>query len=298
MPGRSCSFHPAELSPAEREIERNVRAHIQAIATEIGERHKDSPLNLERSRKYVVDSLESIGYTVAHHTFDNGVNISAQTSASENKIIVVGAHYDTVPGSPGANDNGSGVAALLELARLFAGRTTCKQIRFVAFDNEEHVGQPATAMGSNVYAQHCKAQSEEIVGMWSLETIGYFCSDADSQRYPEPFDLFYPTTADFVAFVGNAQSRQWVRRSVDAFRRAKAFPAEGVAAPKKFADINRSDNWGFSQAGYPALMVTDTANFRYRHYHTEHDTPDKVSYVQLARLVRVLSETLSALADS
>jgi Zn-dependent M28 family amino/carboxypeptidase len=154
-------------------------------------------------------------------------------------------------------------------------------------------------MGSHVYAAECAARGERITGMWSLETLGSYSTEPHSQRYPAPFDLFYPTTATFVAFVGDETSMAWIHRSISAFRRIRpGFPSEGVAAPTKSADINRSDNWGFWQAGYPALMVTDTANFRSDAYHTPADTPEKVNFRALARLANVLHETLKELSKS
>jgi len=296
MPGRTCLLDSTPLNSSEQETEVNARSHIHTLATTIGERHKALPDTLLRTRSYLTDTLQKYGYTVVEHPFEDGVNLIAELPATSKELIVVGAHFDTVPGSPGANDNGSGIAALLELARLLRDTQPGKRIRFVAFDNEEHVGQPATAMGSYAYAQLCRARQEQIVGMWALETLGYFCAEANSQKYPQPFDLFYPTVGNFVAFVGNDASRNWVRKSVSTFRQLRKFPAEGVAAPAKFADINRSDNWGFGQAGYPALMVTDTANFRYPHYHKGEDTKDKVHYRELARLIQVLSKTLSQVA--
>lgn len=296
MPGRTTAFRIEPATELEVQLEANARKHIETLAGSIGERHKLKPDALLRTRHYISATFDSFGYHVTEHVFADGINLVAESSLNTGApVILVGAHFDTVPGSPGANDNGSGIAALLELARLFAGKTSGIELRFVAFDNEEHVGQPPTAMGSHVYAQFCREHGEQIVGMWSLETLGYFSQEPNSQRYPSPFDLFYPTTGDFVAFVGNADSSSWVHRSIAAFRAAKAFPSEGVSAPQKLADINRSDQWGFWQAGYQALMVTDTANFRYPHYHGPEDTPDKVSFHELARVIRVLSETLSTL---
>lgn len=296
MPGRSSKFSPIELSELERQLESAARLHVEALATTIGERHKQRPDALQAAREYISSMFERFGYEVERHEFEDGVNLAAHAPIRTHRTIIVGAHFDTVPDSPGANDNGSGVAAMLELARIMRSLDAVANIRFVAFDNEEHVGQPATAMGSHVYAQRCKEREEEIIGMWSLETLGYFSHAAGSQRYPSPFDLFYPTTGDFLAFVGNHASREWVNNSVTAFRKCAAFPSEGAAPPQKFADVNRSDHWGFWQAGYPALMVTDTANFRYPHYHSAEDTADKVSYRELARVIRVLSESLAALA--
>jgi hypothetical protein len=282
MPGSSCGFDEAQ-SETEREIEANLRAHVEMLASRIGERHKGVPQQLTRTRAYIAERLRESGRDVREHRFADGVNLVAGDGD-----IIVGAHFDTVPGSPGANDNASGIAVMLELARLLPD----SRLRFVGFDNEEHVGQPATAMGSYCYAQECSSRAEKISGMWSLETLGCYLQEAGSQRYPQPFDMFYPTIGNFVAFVGNDASRDWVRRCVREFRRAGAFPCEGLAAPSKYADIDRSDQWGFWQFGYPALMVTDTAEFRYAAYHTPQDTPEKLNYRALARVTRVLGDVL------
>lgn len=297
MPGRSCNIQRSELSDVEQALSTNLRRHIEVLAADIGVRHRENADSLERARQYLTHELRSLGYDVAEHHFAHGINLIAeQAHHLEAELVVVGAHYDTVPVSPGANDNASGVAAVIELARMFAGGASRKRcLRFVLFDNEEHVGQPPTEMGSYAYAKLCRENDERLAGMWSLETIGHFSDAPQSQRYPEPFDLFYPTVGNFVAFVSSANSGKWLRESIQAFRRVARFPSQGVSAPPRFKDINRSDHWGFAEHGYPALMITDTANFRYEHYHKPEDTPDKVNYKSLARLVDALFEALSQL---
>jgi Zn-dependent M28 family amino/carboxypeptidase len=213
------------------------------------------------------------------------------------EIIVVGAHYDSVAGSPGANDNASGVAALLELARLLAGTALPRSVRFVAFANEEAPFFYGDEMGSNRYAARAQVQGERIVAMLSLETLGYYTDQPGSQRYPFPFSLFYPDTGNFIGFVGNFSSRALVRRAIGAFRAATSFPSEGVAAPSGMEGVHWSDHWSFWQAGYPAIMVTDTALFRYPHYHAATDTPEQLDYNGLARVTGGLAEVIGALAS-
>jgi hypothetical protein len=134
--------------------------------------------------------------------------------------------------------------------------------------------------------------------MLSLETIGFFSDVAGSQRYPLPFGLLYPRTGNFIAFVGNIASRALVRRSIAAFRQHTAFPSEGVAAPGWMTGIGWSDHWAFWQEGYPGVMVTDTALFRYAPYHTRADTPDQINYEHMARVVAGLARVVTALADA
>jgi Zn-dependent M28 family amino/carboxypeptidase len=222
--------------------------------------------------------------------------IPGGTQAQE--IVLVGGHYDTVPVSPGANDNATGTAAVLELARLLAGQQRARTVRFVAFVNEEAPFFKTDAMGSRAYARRARAGGEQIVAMLSLETMGFFSDVAGSQHYPGPFGLLYPRTGNFIAFVGNIASRALVRRSIAAFRQHTAFPSEGVAAPGWMTGIGWSDHWAFWQEGYPGVMVTDTALFRYAPYHTRADTPDRINYEHMARVVAGLARVVTALADA
>ena len=203
-------------------------------------------------------------------------------------------------GSPGANDNGSGVAALLALARRFAGKSFPRTLRFVAFVNEEPPMFQATGeMGSYVYAGRCRANGDRIEAMMSLETIGYYSNTPHSQRYPLlGLGLLYPTTGNFVGFVGNVSSRALVREAIGQFRQHAQVPAQGAAMPSIIPGIGWSDQWAFWQHGYPGIMITDTAPFRYPHYHAASDTPDKLDYDTMARVVQGLEKVIDHLARS
>jgi Zn-dependent M28 family amino/carboxypeptidase len=166
----------------------------------------------------------------------------------------------------------------------------------VAFVNEEAPFSYSELMGSRVYARRAHARNEDIVAMFSLETIGYYSDTAGSQSYPFPFSLFYPDAGNFIGFVGNAMSRTLVRRVVASYRRQTHFPSEGIAAPEWVTGVAWSDHWSFWREGYPAVMVTDTAPFRYPYYHTAADTPDKIDYGRLARVVAGLASVISELA--
>ncbi|MDX1777024.1 MAG: M28 family peptidase, partial [Desulfobulbales bacterium] len=139
---------------------------------------------------------------------------------------------------------------------------------------------------------------ENIVGMLSLETMGYYSEAPGSQNYPFPFSFFYPGTANFIGFVGNIRSRHLVKLSLAAFRRSTMFPSEGTAAPGWVTGIGWSDHWSFWREGYRAIMVTDTALFRYDQYHTRQDTPEKISYEPLARVTGGLAEVIVELANT
>jgi Zn-dependent M28 family amino/carboxypeptidase len=213
------------------------------------------------------------------------------------EIVLVGAHYDSVPVSQGANDNASGVAAVLEIARLLRTEPFSRTVRFVAFVNEEPPFFQTGEMGSRVYASQSRKRGEKIIAMISLETIGYYSNKKGSQNYPFPFSLFYPDTADFIGFVGNTASRQLVHQVIGLFRKKTLFPSEGIAAPTWILGIDWSDHWSFNEEGYPALMITDTAFFRYDAYHTRQDTPDKIDYERMARVVRGISDIVCELAS-
>ena len=200
-------------------------------------------------------------------------------------IVVVGAHYDAAPGTPAANDNGSGTAALLALARRLVALEPQTTLRLVAYANEEPPHFKTEAMGSLVNARRAKERGDDIVAMLSLETIGYCRDEPGTQPYPFPFSAFYPSEGNFLAVVGDTASRALVHRVVESFRANAAFPCEGVAAPSFIPGIDWSDHWSYWQQGWPAVMLTDTAVFRYPHYHEPSDTPDKLDYERLARVV-------------
>ena len=214
------------------------------------------------------------------------------------EIVLVGAHYDSVLGSPGANDNGSGVAALLEIAAMISDRSLPRTVRLAAFVNEEPPFFMTPLMGSRVYARRARRAGDRIIAMFSLETIGCYDHRPGSQRYPLPFTAFYPNTGNFIGFVSNLTSRKLLRRAISSFRSHTRFPSEGVAAPGWFTGIGWSDHWSFWKENYPAVMITDTALFRYSPYHTRFDTPEKISYADLARVVAGIQRVVTDLAEN
>lgn len=189
-------------------------------------------------------------------------------------------------------------SATLALARRFADRQPARTVRFVLFVNEESPYFQTEAMGSLVYARECRQRGDNIVAMFSLETIGYYSDRPGSQQYPWPLSAVYPSTGNFIAFVGNIASDHLVKQVVESFRRHAQFPSEGGALPGVIPGVGWSDHWSFWQAGYPALMVTDTAPFRYAHYHSAEDAPDKLDYESTARVVVGLDTVLDEMANS
>jgi Zn-dependent M28 family amino/carboxypeptidase len=257
---------------------------------------------LASAANYIEADFVRAGYDVRRHEYEvfgvacHNLEIEILGRTRPEEIVIIGAHYDSVPGSPAANDNGSGVAAILCLAQRFAEKATNRTLRFVAFVNEEPPYFQTRQMGSWVYARRCRQQGEAVTAMLSLETIGYYSDSPNSQKYPLPFGLLYPSTGDFIAFVGNTASGDLVRRVVRTFRDSEQFPSEGAALPEWIPGVGFSDHWSFWQEGYSALMVTDTAMFRYPYYHTSQDTADKVDFQKTARVVRGLEAVIADLA--
>jgi Zn-dependent M28 family amino/carboxypeptidase len=223
-------------------------------------------------------------------------NIEAEIPGARPEVLLIGAHYDSVFGSPGANDNGTGVAATLALARRFASIKSEHTLRFVAFVNEEPPYFLSGEMGSLVYAGRCKARGDKISAMISLETIGYFSDASHSQTYPSPgLGIVYPRVGNFIGFVSNVRSRSLLRRVVALFRKHAKIPSEGAALPAFIPGVSWSDQWSFWHHGYPGIMVTDTAPFRYPYYHSSSDTPDKLDYDRFALVVSGMERVIEGL---
>src|SRR3954465_394490 len=300
VPGRSHTGPLPPLTPDQVQLAARLQEHVRAVASK--PHNVSHPQELERAALYIEGTLAGMGYQVDRQPFrvdgepcggegeevrNIGVASEPATSAADVRTLVVGAHYDSYAHAPGANDNGTGTAGVIELARLLVdlrGRSAIR-IRLVLFVNEEPPYFKSELMGSLVYAKRLKQSGEPMLGMFSLETLGFYSDAPHSQRYPPPLGLLYPTTGNFVAFVGLTSSRAFVRRTVASFRALAPFPSEGGTAPGIIPGIDWSDHWAFEQVGVPALMITDTALFRYPHYHTAADSPDKVDYERLTRVV-------------
>jgi Zn-dependent M28 family amino/carboxypeptidase len=280
-----------------------LRAHVDMLAGTIGERNLWHYEALEGAAQYISGQLTASGYTARRQTFElaklpmSNVEGVLEGTSRASEIVVVGAHYDSVSGCPGANDNGTGVAAVLELAQRLARTPRARTIRFVAFVNEEPPFFQTEHMGSAVYANAAKARGDRIAGMLSLETMGYYSDEPGSQRYPAPMGALYPDVGNFIGFVANVGSARLLLQARRAFKQRTSFPVQSAAAPAGIPGVGWSDHWSFWQAGYPAMMVTDTAPFRYPWYHTPDDTPDKIDYDSLAHVVDGLEAVIQVVAS-
>jgi Zn-dependent M28 family amino/carboxypeptidase len=292
MPGRSFTGALPAVTVAERSLADQIKADVTYLAGTVGNRDTDHPANLVKAADYIEAELVRAGWKVARHSYvvkgQTVFNLDAQIKGELDEIVLVGAHYDSVLGAPGANDNGSGVAAVLALGRRMAKEHPRRTLRLAAFVNEEPPYFQTDQMGSLVYAEECKARGDKIAAMMSIETIGCYSDQPGSQRYPSPFNLFYPKEGNFIAFVGNIGSADLVKRIVGKFRKDVRFPSEGAAVLGSIEGVGWSDHWSFWRCGYKAIMVTDTAPFRYRWYHTAGDTPERLDYERTARVVEGL----------
>ena len=276
-------------------LARRLRGHVETLATTIGERNVWRPHALADAADFVRRTWSGQGLAVrAQRYVAFGVDCEnlevafAGTKATD-EILLLGAHYDTVPGSPGADDNASGVAALLEISRLLAEAQPARTIRLVAFVNEEAPFFPFGEMGSRVYARAARVRGERIRTMLSLEMLGCYDEQPGSQRYPPLLRRFFPDRGNFIGFVSNLRSRRELREIVRAFRAHSDFPCESLATFPFVPGVSWSDHRSFWREGYRAAMVTDTAFYRYPHYHTPRDTPERLSYPAMARVVQGLA---------
>ena len=302
MPGNSYHGPLMPLSETELRLKNQLVKDLTILAEEVGERNLLKNKGLLAAAEFLESTLRNYPYKVSRHQYTvdtqacyNIVGEKLGTTKTQ-EIVVVGAHYDSLYGTAGANDNGSGVVALLAIARACADISTARTIRFVGFVNEEPPYFQTESMGSWVYAKQCRSNGDNIIGMISLETIGYYSDQKDSQQYPPPFSLFYPSVGNFIAFVGNLKSAKLLKNSIRAFRKQTKFPSEGVATWSVVPGIGWSDHWAFWQEGYPAFMVTDTAPFRYPYYHTVDDTVDKIDFDRFARVVNGLQKMVMIIA--
>lgn len=282
------------------ELQRDVRA----LAGTIGERNVTRPEALNAARDHIEAAFTRAGFTPKRETYSvSGVacsNVIAEIAGSsmQREIVVVGAHYDSVVGSPGANDNASGTAALLSLARHFSTTKPARTLRFVAFVNEEPPWFQTDDMGSRVHAKASRARGDDIVAMLSLETLGCYSDLEDSQRYPAPIlHLVYPSRGDFVAFVSNLSSRSLLREVIGKFRESRTLPSEGGALPEFVSGVGWSDHESFWREGYPAVMVTDTAVFRDTNYHEKSDMAEAVDFTRLGHVVVALEHVIEHLVS-
>jgi Zn-dependent M28 family amino/carboxypeptidase len=282
-----CNENHSEL------IER-LRTHVDVLAGVIGPRPLVLPAAFRAAATYVEQQLSAAGYAVARQTYsvagEEVANFVAELPGGprRDEIVVVGAHYDTVPGSPGADDNASAVAVLIEVARMMRGANPARTVRFVSFACEERPYCYTSDMGSRVYARECRLKGEKIVGMLCLEMVGFYSTERGSQKVPASIPRvihpLFPQRGDFLGAVANLRSWRLLWQFRRGFKRAVKFPLFSIALPEHVQEIRRSDNSSFWDQGYSALMLTDTSFLRNANYHQASDTPETLDYERMAEV--------------
>ena len=284
---------------------RKLHRHVRELSDVIGSRSVYEYDKIEEAKEYIVSWLYSWGYTPLLQTYTykgrKYSNIIAQIDGVKNpdEIVVIGAHYDTVHGTPGADDNASGVAVLLETCRALRGFSPDRTLRLIFFANEEPPLFRSDQMGSYVYAKYVKGIGENITGMVCLEMVGYYSNKVGEQSFPLPLmSKIYSTTPNFVAVIGNLSSRSLVRQVRNSLRAGARIPVETLTTLSFIPGVDFSDHRSFWKMGYPAVMITDTAFYRNPNYHTETDTINTLDFNRMTELLQGLVQAAKDLTSS
>ncbi|MBL7157238.1 MAG: M20/M25/M40 family metallo-hydrolase [Candidatus Omnitrophica bacterium] len=285
------------MTPVER-----LKGHVYKLSHEIGERNIYKYGNLNEAAEYIIEKFKSFGYEPEFQSYSacgkifKNIIVTKPGDEEPGKTLILGAHYDSHK-SPGADDNASSVAGLLEVARNLRDKKSACTIKFIAFANEEPPFFKTKNMGSRVYTKAAKEKGENIKGALILEMIGYYSDKPRSQHYPPIFNFFYPSAGNFIGVVGNFRSKGFVKNIVSSFKTGTDFPIEWVLGPSILPGIDYSDNWSFWKEGYPAVMITDTAFYRNPHYHKASDTYETLNYEGISEVVKGLTASLAQLAN-
>lgn len=294
------------LSAARPSPERTVdpsrlQTHVRKLSVELSPRDESHIENLDRVAAYIKDEFSQTTALVSDQPYrvqgKSYRNVIAQFGPESGERIVVGAHYDTAGPLPGADDNASGVAGLIELARLLSRQQPSMRVELVAFSLEEPPYFRTTGMGSSVHAESLRKQNVRVRAMFSLEMIGYFSDRPNSQHFPVGvLSAFYPSTGNFIGVVGRLSDWSLVRGTKATMRNASPLPVYSINAPTFVPGIDFSDQLNYWHAGYSAAMITDTAFFRNRNYHTARDTEEKLDYKRMAMVVEGVYAAVTELA--
>lgn len=278
-----------------------LEAHVRALAEDFRPRDFAHPANLDRAAAYVAAELAAAGGTVVDQPFEargrRYRNVIASFGPVTGDRIVVGAHYDAVGAFPAADDNASGVAGLIELAHLLSREPLSRRVELAAYALEEPPFFRTPRQGSAIHAAALRSRGVRVRAMISLEMIGYFTDAAGSQGFPiGALRAFYPSEGNFITVVGGLGQIALVRRVKRAMRRASPLPVHSINAPRWVPGVDFSDHASFWDAGFPAVMITDTAFYRNPHYHTAADTPETLDYERMAMVVQGVHAAVLRLA--
>lgn len=303
MPGASFQGEIPPANTTEKDIAIDLKYDVQMLANRIGERNTARISGLTAAAKFIENSLEIQGYRIQRQEYwidghlCHNIEVEIRGSQLPNDVIIIGSHYDSARGANGADDNATGVAATLSLARYFAGRRPLRSIRFVFFVNSESPYAQTTKMGSHIYAKRSAVREENVVAMFNLESLGIYDDAADSQQFPVPLSLFYPSTGNFVGFIANPGSARLMQNVLTSFREAVQFPTQGIYVPADgLRGAGHSDHSAFWEAGFPAIWITDTGALRNPNHQDWKERTGNLDFPAMARLVNGLRTVVWDLA--
>ncbi len=280
--------------PADPERTARIAADIEHLSVTLGERNHHRPYELRQAEKWAEERLQSLGWTITRQRVDDVAdNLIATRGEASGPLVIVGAHIDTALGTPGADDNASGVAALLELARDPALGATDGELRLVVFANEEPPYFQTDEMGSRVYAE--SLVGAEVRGMMALESIGYYTEEPGTQKWPMGLGIILPRTGNFLMFVGNPQSSRLVQRVLRAYRGEASLAAAAATVPGALPGVDWSDHAEFWRIGAQAVMVTDMPPNRNPHYHEPTDLPPTIDPARISAAIDGLAAAISVM---
>ena len=293
------------------DISERLKKHLSILTRTIGERSVRIPENLERTAAYIRSFYESIQIPVHYEPYRynqltvNNVVAKLIPSSNPSEHYIIGAHYDSVAGTVGADDNASAIAVQLETARqlsLINRREMMNaMVSFVAFALEEPPVYGTRYMGSRIFAKKAKMENVQIDGMICLEMVGYSCQTPGCQHYPFPLMFFgYPSEGSFIGIVGNFRSRSFTNDLSKAFKKNPELPVISLTVPFNgwvMPNVRLSDHASFWDQGYKAVMLTDSAFYRNPHYHQVSDTMDTLDISYMAELVESLAGFFSSRRD-
>jgi Peptidase family M28 len=278
----------------------NLRKHVETLAVRFFPRSCLNPENLDRCADYIAHHFKQAGATVEFQPFRvagmSYRNVIGRFNEGGPDKLIVGAHYDACGELPGADDNASGVASLLELAALIGNSGSTQAIELVAYTLEEPPYFGTELMGSAVHARSLTNDSTHIRGVIVLEMVGFFSEEWGSQTYPSPLlRLLYPIRGNFIGVVGRWDQGQWIRTVKAGMKGTTDLPVYSIRAPTYIPGIDFSDHRNYWAHGFPALMITDTAYYRNMLYHSAADTPDQLDYDRMADVVVSTYEAIRSL---
>jgi hypothetical protein len=302
MPGEPHSGAMPALSDDERTIADRLSGCVETIGRDYGSRGTHQPQALDDTATYLHSALRKAGYDVHESNVESKIGTlhtlecTQLGTRSADEFIVVGAHYDCEARSPGSDSNASGCAVLVEIARLVKDTANERSVKFLLFPTGSGAHASDEKSAAAIYAREMRTKHEKVVVMLSLDGLGYYRDTPASQSVPFPFGLVYPDTGNFVAFIGDLESREVTRKAVELFRFSAKFPSQGIAVPGFMPDFECSDHAGFRHQGFPAILVTDTGTLRYPQSGTSFDTNDRLDYEKMARVTTGLARVVTGLA--